>query len=72
MVKVRVLSNFKHGGQSYYKDEIRILSEADAGYFCGVGWASADGFETGKPSLEDVKLDVHSVKHVTKGANING
>lgn len=62
MVRIEIVQRFKHGGQTFYAGEVRQVSREDAGYFCGLGWAKAEGVATGEPDTSPKVLDVHNAK----------
>lgn len=53
MKRIECLTDFRSKGQNYYKGELRVVSEGDAGHFCGTGWARDISGEilTGSPDL---------------------
>lgn len=64
MKRIEILQRFKHGGQTFYPGELRFVTPEDAGYFCGLGWAKADGIVTGELDTTPKSLEVH---HSTLG-----
>jgi len=60
MKKIEVLQTFKHGSQTFYAGELRLVCVSDAALFCGAGWARADGLITGEPNQSPQVLDVHN------------
>lgn len=56
---------FLHGGQRYEAGETYEVSDGDGTYFVNVGWATAEGLETGTPP-DSVDLDVHTGSHEAK------
>ena len=60
MTKIEVLQKFKHAGQVFYPGESRFVTPEDAGFFCGLGWARADGLVTGQPDTAPKTLEVHN------------
>ena len=60
MKKIEVLTRFKHAGQTFYAGELRFVTPEEAGYFCGLGWAKADGIRSGTPDTSPKTLEVHN------------
>lgn len=49
---------FLHGGERYEAGETYEVSDGDGTYFVNVGWADAEGLETGTPpDSVDVEID---------------
>ena len=79
-MKVKILTEFKHGRDVYHPDEVVItnenteITEAVAKFWCDAGWAEdlAGVYPTGKPGLNDVVLLVDSVVQPTVQETING
>ena len=69
---ILILMDFSHAGVQYYKDEVVKVSDTDAGYFCGVGWARdlKDEYPTGVPDLGDVTLAVQTARHRATSTNV--
>jgi hypothetical protein len=65
MKTIEIVQTFKHGGQTFYQGERRVVSEGDAGYFCGLAWAKdlAGETPTGEPDLSPKKLIVQNGRH---------
>jgi hypothetical protein len=61
MKRIEILQTFKHGGQTFHAGEVRLVSPEDAGYFCGLGWAKAEGIATGTPDTSEKTLEVQNV-----------
>lgn len=72
MKKIEVLQKFRHDSATFHAGEIRYVSEAEAGYFCGLGWARASDIPTGTPDLSEKTLEVQNGRHATSGDTING
>lgn len=70
MKRIEVLQTFKHGGQTFHAGEIRMVSPEDAGYFCGLGWAKAEGLATGVADTSEKTLDVHKSYIGQKATNL--
>lgn len=60
MKRIEVLQTFKHGGQIFHAGEVRLVTPEDAGYFCGLGWAKAEGLATGTVDTSEKTLNVHN------------
>lgn len=69
MTRIEVIQTFKHGGQTYHAGEVRLVSPEDAGYFCGLGWAKAEGLAAGTPDTSPKTLEVHSSSIGQKASN---
>jgi len=60
---------FLHGGERYEAGETYDVPDALGGYFVGVGWADAEGLETGStPDEHDLEVDSSVVANKTGGA----
>ena len=60
MKLIEILSLFRDGTDTYHVGEVRMVSEEKAGYFCGLGWAKADGLTTGSPDTSEKTLEVQN------------
>ncbi len=60
MKRIEILKTFLHGQQKFHAGEVRYVDEANAGYFCGLGWAKADDGQTAAPSVAPVTLVVQN------------
>jgi len=60
MKRIEVLQTFKHDGQTFHASEVRLVSPEDADYFCGLGWAKAEGLSTGPPDTSEKTLEVQN------------
>lgn len=75
---IDILTDFNHGGLQYYISERCKVTDAEAGLFCGAGWAKDGSGElaTGEPNLGETKLDIQDISHKsfspTVGAQGNG
>lgn len=69
---IEVIQNFRHNGEQFHKGERRYVSAEDAGYFCGLGWATSEGLTTGEPDTSPKTLEMKSAQHRTKGETVNG
>jgi hypothetical protein len=58
MKRIEVIQTFKHDSQTFHAGEIRVVTPEAAGYFCGLGWAKADGLTTGAADTSEKTLDV--------------
>jgi hypothetical protein len=58
MKRIEILQTIKHDGQVFHAGEVRMTSPELAGYFCGLGWAKADGLVTGNPDTSEKTLEV--------------
>lgn len=69
MIKIEVLMDFLHGGVQYYKGEQCFVTEEDAKWCCGAGWARdmAGDIPTGKPNTGDTQLAVDNVTLTSTG-----
>ena len=61
MKKIQMLMDVRDP-PGYLKDEIRIVSEATCGYFCGLGWARDVSGEvsTLEPDTSPKTIEVHT------------
>lgn len=76
MKAILVLEDFVAGGRNYYAHERRLVSEQDAGLFCGNGWARdlsdplAQHTAPARSSPpEEITLDVHKAASRTEIRN---
>jgi len=60
-MKIEILELFKDGGQTFQKDEVRVVSKPDGERYCSLGWAKdvSGKVKTGerKPGVSDLKID---------------
>jgi hypothetical protein len=70
MKKIEVIQRFKHGGQTFHPGEVRLVTPEDAGYFCGLGWAKAEGIATGEPDTSPKTLEVHNSTNGVKSPKV--
>jgi hypothetical protein len=61
--QIEVLELFRDGGELYRAGEVRVVSEVDAAYYCGAGWARdvSGDIPTGARDTQGVRLDVRTL-----------
>lgn len=71
MKRIHILNEFTHGGRRYYAGDQLTVSPEDAGYFCGVGWATdlSGELPVVKPTKTDKELKVQDGKHGVKATS---
>lgn len=62
-MQIRVLTLFKHGHDTYHKDDVRTVPDDEGAYFVAHGWAVRNGDATPPepPAQPPVTLDVQNV-----------
>jgi hypothetical protein len=65
MAKIKILQLIRHAGQEYHADEVRVVDQELAAYFCTNGWALdvSGELETGSADTSDKSLDVQAGNH---------
>jgi hypothetical protein len=59
-MRIRCLSNFKHGRSQYYQGDLITVPDSDGAYFVGLGWAADETGGTGTPNQGPTGLDIQN------------
>lgn len=73
-MKIEILTTFKYQGQTFTKEEVRIMDDEITTKFCKFGWAKdlSGQVETGSTDNTDTQISVDSVTTETRLGEVNG
>lgn len=63
-MRIHCTTTFLHGRDRFEAGDVRTVSDEDARYFIGNGWATeVDGEAAPAADLPPISLDIHSATH---------
>jgi hypothetical protein len=61
-MKIKALTKFKHGVDTFEQDDIRTIANDLANYFVSQGWAKDETGQLAEPFVGDIDLTIHNGK----------